>query len=136
MNPPQKHTTHTPPVPQKEHYVGIYRALAFLVYVAVGLNKQVALCERIRAINGESQAEKSEIFTPELLKDNGNSLNKHDVKCFLDWFLGMGLIAVSSAGNIRAQLRVLKLERLAKIHVMCQDGQVPSDQSMLDTSSI
>lgn len=107
-----------------------------MVYVAVGLNKQVALCERIRAINGENPADKSEIFTPELLKDNGNSLNKHDVKCFLDWFLGMGLMALSSAGNIRAQLRVLKLERLAKIHVMCQDGQVPQAHSMLDTSSI
>ena len=65
-----------------------------------------------------------------MFKENANCLNKHDMRVFLDWFLALGLTAVSSAAHIRAQLKSLKLERLAKIHVMCKDGRVPKPLSM------
>lgn len=117
--------------PQKRHFNDIYRALGYVVSVAVTHEKDVAFCARVRDINGDFPDPQNEVFDATLVKEYTTGLNCEDIKSFLDWLVESPKVEVGSRDKIRAKLKLMKHIRLATWHVYCPDGMVPESQSML-----
>ena len=114
-----------------EYYNGRYRPLVFFVYIATKMPCHVALVQRLRAVNGDNPVnEDAEIVNATRFKEGGKGLAPADVKEFLQWFLNSNLTVVSSVSNIAEKLKMLRMKRLAKLHVECPDGPISQKRSM------
>jgi hypothetical protein len=77
-----------------------YRPLSFLAAVAVEGNRQVELCARLKAVNGDQTTEDTDIVNAKQFKEYGTGINKLDVSAFLDWFLGPSLTAINKGSAV------------------------------------
>ena len=118
------------PVTQREYFLNKFRPLAFLVYSAVCKGKLTDLCAKIKMINGELPKKGEEQFKPNLFKDYSTGMTLHDMQAFVDWILLSSPGTAGTRDRIMGKLKQLKVERYAHMHVYCEDGRVPEEQSM------
>ena len=116
---------------QSEYFTNIYRPLAFMVSVAVNMGVQQTLVARIREVNGDEADEYTEVFKPRMVKDHGAGLVKTDMEEFVTWITTSNRNALAGKHHFIRQLAQLRHRRYATFHVMCPDGRVPVENSML-----
>ena len=108
-----------------------YRALSFMVGVAVDNNLQGAMVARVQDINDSVPDPDIEIFKSNLVKDYAASLTVTDMKEFIHWLTTAPFQVVCSRERLTKKLNELRHFRLATYHVMHPEGRVPESQSML-----
>ena len=121
----------SPAFPQRDQFLQRYRALAFMVAVAVLHNTHGALLVRVKDLNGFDSVEANDVFKFNLLKDYAGGLTVQDMKAFIDWFIAANPGVLASKAKIKDKLLDLKHYRMTFYHVMHPEGTVPEAKRML-----